>query len=631
MSVLDRPLLDVASAAAAGPALRRRRRRNPLRGIAAYLQAAYSLDLRSLALFRIALGAVLLGDLIVRSFDLTAFYTDFGVLPRAALLEKFSPADRFSIHFISGQFLFQAILFLIAGVFAVMLMFGIRTRLASVASWFMVVSVQMRNPSILQGGDVYLRVLAFIAIFLPLGALYSVDSALNTNASNRNRTRKFSYFSTPGLALMTQVALLYAFAVLLKTGPEWRGDHSAVFYALNIQQMSAPLGRFLLHFPKLLPWLTQGTMVQEGSIALLTLTPILAGPARLAAVGLIFALHIGLGLSIRLGHFPYIACMAALPLLPTWFWERPLVRRLLPWSGGERNWGAGLRIFYDRNCAFCSKAVQVLKTFLLIPGAELVPAQEFPITELEMRDRRSWIVVAPDTKRLYKWRAFAELVSHSPIFYRLAPLIQCKPLASMGERLYEKIESHREQLSAFTNWIRPRPLNLRTPPTITVFALLFILYVSLWNLSSITYVPFAPWEQTIGLTLGIDQKWDMFAPNPLTYDGWYVIEGRLHDGRPVNVLHPRQRVSYEQPASIADQYKNERWRKYMMNLSLGENNDYRLYYGRYLCRYWNDGRPLYDPALLISFDINFMAHQNSIKHPQAPFSRDLLWHHECFK
>src|SRR5207302_9282275 len=120
-----------------------------------------------------------------------------------------------------------------------------------------------------------------------------------------------------------------------------------------------------------------------------------------------------------------------------------------------------------------------------------------------------------------------------------------------------------------------------------VFALLFILYLFLWNLSSITRVPFQPWEDAIGLTLSVDQKWDMFAPNPLTYDGWYVIDGRLRGGRPVNVLHPKEPVSYAQPASIADQYKNERWRKYLMNLSLVENVDYRLYYGRYLCRSWN--------------------------------------------
>ncbi|MFL6440159.1 MAG: HTTM domain-containing protein [Terriglobales bacterium] len=630
MSVLDRPLLDVASAAAARLAVKRDRK-NPLRSLAAYLQAAYSLDLRSLALFRMALGAVLLGDLILRSFDLTAFYTDFGVLPREVLLEKFSPADRFSIHLISGQFLFQAFLFLVAGLFAVMLIFGIRTRVASIASWFLLVSLQMRNPSILQGGDVYLRVLTFIAMFLPLGALYSVDSALNQASPRQDKSRSFTHFSTPGLALMAQVALVYIFAVLLKTAPEWRSEHSAVFYALSIQQMSTPLGRFLLHFPKLLPWLTRGTMVHEGTIPLLILTPIFAAPARVAAVALIFALHIGLGLSIRLGHFPYIACMAALPLLPTWFWERPWILRIVPWAAGAGNWGAGVRMFYDSNCVFCSKLVRVLKAFLLIPGAELVPAQEFPITELEMRDRRSWIVVTPEATRLYKWNALAELVSHSPIFCRIAPLMRSRALASAGERLYENIESHREQLSAYTSWIRPRPLSLRTPPAVTVFALLFILFVSLWNLTSIMQVPFQPWEDTIGLTLAIDQKWDMFAPNPLTYDGWYVIEGRLRDGRPVDVLHPRQRVSYQQPASIADQYKNERWRKYLMNLSLSENTNYRLYYGQYLCRSWNEDRPPYDPVLLISFDIYFMAHQTSINHPPAPFSRDLLWHHECFK
>src|SRR3954466_11264307 len=583
MTVLDRAIARAAVPAIAPDAPARPSR---FRTVINYLQDAYSLDLRSLALFRIALGAVLLGDLIVRASDLTVFYTDFGVLPRAALLDRFSPAPRFSIHLMSGQLLVEGLLFLLAGVFALMLLFGVRTRLATFASWFMLVSVQTRNPAILQGGDVYLRMLTFIGIFLPLGALYSVDAALAAGERDENRSRAFRYFSTPGLALIVQVGLVYAFAALLKTAPEWRTEHSAVYYALSIQQMSTPFGRFLLHFPKLLPWLTRGTMVHEGTIPLLILTPIFAAPARLAAVALIFALHIGLGLSIRLGHFPYIACMAALPLLPTWFWNRPWILRMLPWADGQGNWGAGVRIFYDSNCAFCSKLVRGLKAFLVIPGAELVSAQEFPIPELEMRERRSWIVVTPDAARLYKWNAVAELVSHSPIFCRIAPVMRSKALASAGERLYENIESHREQLSAYTSWIRPRPLNLKTPPAVTVFALLFILFVALWNLTSIMQVPFQPWEDTLGLTLAIDQKWDMFAPNPLTYDGWYVIEGRLRDGWPVDVLHPRQPVSYQQPASIADQYKNERWRKYMMNLSLSENTNYRLYYGRYLCRSW---------------------------------------------
>ena len=628
MPVLDRTVsADAARLASGAPATRR----NPFRRMLAYLEQAYSLDLRSLALFRIALGCVLLGDLILRSCDLTAFYTDFGVLPRAALLDRFSPAERFSIHLISGQFIFQAGLFLLAGFFALMLIFGVRTRLATVASWFMLVSVQNRNPAILQGGDVYLRVLAFIAMFLPLGALYSVDSALDTTEPKDRGARKFAYFSTPGLALIGQVALLYTFAVLLKTAPEWRKDYSAVYYALSIQQMSTPIGHFLLHFPKLLPWLTREALLHESSIPVLLLNPFFAGPTRLLAVILILVLHISLGLCIRLGHFPYIACMAAIPFIPTWFWERSWVRRIAPWITGATKDGDGLVIFYDGNCSFCSKAVRILRTFLLIPNAELVVSQEFPATELEMRERRSWIVVYRNGVRAYRWQALADVVSCSPVFHSLSGLMRWRMIAHWGERLYENIEVSRTQLSRYTAWIQPRKLNVQMSPAATVFSLLLIIYIALWNLSSIANVHLQPWEDAIGMTLDLDQRWDMFAPNPLTYDGWYVIEGHLRSGRTVNVMHPERPVTFEQPESIADQYKNERWRKYLMNLSLNENADYRLYYGRYLCRSWNLQRSMYDPRLLVNFDIYFMAHQNSISHPPTGFSKDLLWHHECFK
>ncbi|HWC16199.1 MAG TPA: DCC1-like thiol-disulfide oxidoreductase family protein, partial [Terriglobales bacterium] len=633
MTVLERRLPVTGSAPQTRHPVRARRWRSlkpHLLRTFRYLRSAYSLDLRSLALFRIGLALVLIGDLIARACDLTAFYTDWGILPRAALLDKFALGERFSIHLMSGQFLFQAALFLIAGLFAVMLLFGIRTRFATIASWFMLVSVQMRNPVILQGGDVYLRLLAFIAIFLPLGAVYSVDAALDTAPEEETNTRGHVYFSATGVALMAQIAMLYIFAVMLKTAPEWRVNHTAVFYALSIQQMSTPIGRFLLHFPRLLPWLTRGTLVHEGAIPFLILVPIFAGPARLLAAILIVVLHIMLGLSIRLGHFPYIACMAALPLLPTWFWKR-VARKLLPWTTETANQGAGVSIFYDAGCSFCSKAVRIVRTFLVIPDITLMPAQEFPVTELEMQQQKSWIVAGADGQRWYRWQAFAELVALSPFFSWLAPLLRLEPFTKLGERLYEIIERNRTRWSGLTEWIRPRRLKVEPSPAITIVGILFVIYVSFWNLSSVVAKPFQPGGDTLGLTLAIDQRWDMFAPNPLTYDGWYVIEGKLRDGTPVNVLHPEQRLSYERPASIADQYKDERWRKYMMNLSLSSYVDYRLYYGRYLCRSWNTGRWPRDSWALMSFDIYFMGRQNSISDPNRSYSKDLLWHHECFK
>src|SRR5438045_8409435 len=146
--------------------------------------------------------------------------------------------------------------------------------------------------------------------------------------------------------------MVYTCAVLLKTAPEWRRYFSAVYYALQIQQITYPLGQLLLHFPKLLPWLTRGTLVQEGAIPLLLLTPFLAGPARMLGAVLIILLHVALGLSIRLGHFPYIACTAALPLIPTWSWDWKWIRRRFQWLSGESMAGFGTRVYYDRNCSF---------------------------------------------------------------------------------------------------------------------------------------------------------------------------------------------------------------------------------------------------------------------------------------
>jgi len=59
-----------------------RRRRAPGPGrLSAALRRRIRIDVRALAAFRVALGVVLLVDLALRARNLTAFYTDAGVLP----------------------------------------------------------------------------------------------------------------------------------------------------------------------------------------------------------------------------------------------------------------------------------------------------------------------------------------------------------------------------------------------------------------------------------------------------------------------------------------------------------------------------------------------------------------------
>jgi hypothetical protein len=81
--------------------------------VLAWLRRPFTLDLRGLALLRIAVAAVVLVDLAIRSSDLEAHYANLGVLPLPVLYELWSPYQ-FSLHAISGLWQTQALLFLLA-------------------------------------------------------------------------------------------------------------------------------------------------------------------------------------------------------------------------------------------------------------------------------------------------------------------------------------------------------------------------------------------------------------------------------------------------------------------------------------------------------------------------------------
>ena len=79
------------------------------------------------------------------------------------------------------------------------------------------------------GGDSLLALLLFWSMFLPMGARFSVDSALN-NGPHRESNR---YLSTATAAVLLQVGMVYIFTAIMKSDPIWRENFSAVYYALK--------------------------------------------------------------------------------------------------------------------------------------------------------------------------------------------------------------------------------------------------------------------------------------------------------------------------------------------------------------------------------------------------------------
>ncbi len=542
------------------------------------LRSILSLDLRSLALFRIAIGTCLVCDLISRLPDIDAFYTDAGILPREAVVGPLGSPWTLSIHLMSGQWAVQFALMLVAIIFALGMTVGYRTRLCTVVSWFLLTSMQARNPIIGHGGDTLLRVLLFWSMFVPLNGRYSLDQALNPSGPRLPVT----HMSWGSQALMLQLCFVYWFTAAAKLHPVWLGEGSAIYYALNLDQFTRPFGYFLLGFPGLLRQMTHGTMLLEAFGPLLVFSPIWTGPLRLLMVLAFIGLHAGIGLSMYLGNFSWVCAAAWLMFLPPLVWDR-----LGRWAGARSR---GMTIYFDADCGFCRRAVGVLRELMLLTQAEVREAQSEPAIEALMRARNSWIVRDPEGGVHSGFDAFVALSRHSVLTTWLAGPLGSAPARWVGERMYRWVATHRSQMSRLLTSLTPPPPRERVGVISNAIVLICLPLVFAWNMANFPAnaitIP-ALGRQIVSLA-GLRQSWSMFAPYPDTEDGWYLIEGVQGNGSRVDLWRGHGVPTEAKPRDVATTYRDARWRKYLTNIWLAKNHDYRQYFGRYLCRTWNE-------------------------------------------
>ncbi|HET6244207.1 MAG: HTTM domain-containing protein [Bacteroidetes bacterium] len=278
--------------------------------ISTCLKNIFTLELRSLALLRIGMGAVILLDLCIRITDLRAFYSDEGVLPLETLFSYIWSSWGISIYTISGLWQIQALLFMVSALFAFFLLIGYKTQLSCVLCWFFMLSLHARNPLILQAGDDLLRLVLFWGMFLPLGNYYSLDSLTKPAPLAKQ------VFNVATVGYYIQILSVYFFAALLKTSPEWRSEGTAIYYALSLDQMVLPLGKLIYPYPNLLKWMTHMVWYLELLVPFLFLMPYKTSFFRKAGIlGLIF-LHTGIALTLFVGLFYIIGIVTLFGTIP---------------------------------------------------------------------------------------------------------------------------------------------------------------------------------------------------------------------------------------------------------------------------------------------------------------------------
>lgn len=379
------------------------------------LEDLLGFDLRSLALFRIGLALGIITDLVTRGLT-------------RSLPGQFRPWDSSLL----GQPLVQGGLVLLTGLTALALLVGYRTRPVAIAAWVMVLVVHLQNPVSMFTSHDPLPIWLFWGLFLPLGACYAIDSAMNT-AAQRLPQR---FVSVVTLALILQQCLIY-----------W-------FY-LPVENLPLLVG--LVPLLLLIPWQTS--------------------LFRCWVTGGFILLDLWLALTQSLGLLPIISMISWLVFLPSLVWDH-LYRSL---RTPERQ---GLKIYYDAECGFCKKVVHLFRTFLILPGTPLLLAQSDPSIFADMEAYNSWVIVDWQGNRQFKFEAIIYVFSLSPLAWPLVPLMQRKPVVAVGTKFYETIATNRRAAGRLTKPFKFRPLEVRASPALNILAFLLLTYAVVSNLWS---------------------------------------------------------------------------------------------------------------------------------------------------
>lgn len=284
----------------------------------------FAVDLRSLALFRVGLALILLVNLAMRWPHVAMLLTDQGVMPRdlrhAIAVKMEVPCLPPSVFALTGSEAGVKCLFVLTGFFALALLVGYRTRVASIGCWILMVGLHSRNPLILDGGDSLLLLLVFWAMFVPLGAVASLDARAGRGPPPG--VTSVTSMGTKGLLL--QAAFLYIFAGIEKWGDEWEPGGRALCHMFRMDLFTRPPGRLLL---PLHPWLHMlPPLVTWGELAggFLLFFPIETAKVRLLLIAGFAALQASFLICVHVVLFPFVSILATIPFLPSIFWDRIL-------------------------------------------------------------------------------------------------------------------------------------------------------------------------------------------------------------------------------------------------------------------------------------------------------------------
>jgi predicted DCC family thiol-disulfide oxidoreductase YuxK len=418
-------------------------------------------DPRSLGAGRIVLAVLLIMDLLRRVRELGTWYTSGGLLPGPSELRRGSLEPVFSLLFTTSRPSAAVVGFVVCGLAYLMLLLGVRTRLAHVASLVCVLGLHVRVLFIQDTGDVVLVELCTWTMFLPTGRRYSWDSFRARLRAHQERTaddlaRRGDFapdtapiVSLAVLALTAQAAIIYFVEAQQRTGLTWRAG-SAVHYLLHSDGVVTAFGLWVRSWlaPGESRALTWGAWLLEAALPFALLFPLRPRTARHLAIAFVLALNGTLALLLNLGMFAP-SMLGVLPfLVPAADWDA-----LHKWWARRRT---ARIVIFDGECGVCFQIVRVLARLDTSERLQFISSQSAieghtALVDLDIaadRLARTIVVLDPVTRRRWlRAAAFAEIASALPFGGLFAWPLRLPGIRALADAAYDAFAARRADIS----------------------------------------------------------------------------------------------------------------------------------------------------------------------------------------
>lgn len=346
------------------------------------------LNLRSLSVFRIILGLVLLLDLFIFRINfIEAFYLESGIIDTttAKLIgnaNSYTSLTPLSILHTFKSDAFVWAFFILAAVPYLLFTLGYRSRLMGVLSLFFLWNIQHRTSIVIETDDRMLLVLLFWSIFLPLDNHFSL------------KKKREAASIASSWAFLIQIFLIYFCNAFPKTGEAWH-DGSALMLAMNDDlwiNHSAAL--WLMQYPKVCAFISHATIPLEMFLAFSVLMPFGFGKKlRLASALVMILFHWGVNIFLSFGFLPLIASAWAIAIVPGSFWAK------LGWKQETSENRANKWTFWSLPIILIL-SWQAMTTF---PWVVQLPSIFSNVLSKTSLTAQKWILYAPDVSSNVGW------------------------------------------------------------------------------------------------------------------------------------------------------------------------------------------------------------------------------------